>query len=1069
MKRLTIPGLALALGITFTAANVSATPFASCLTNTGASITFRLNESADSVKIIHSGDTVTNDLGALPAGLTAVPLAVTGPYKVIVAKYGSGAISQLGASVSFNSPRGVAVNNNPASPYFGRVYVANSAAGTKGDGIYVFNADLSNPYSPSTNLRTAGYTWDAAAMTGAPFRLTVAPSDEVYVCDWSDVSGNLIATDPDVTSHYYVLKPIEANPETSTTGVIPVGSNNIHGSVQAVAVSGSTNTGDLVIYTVDEDYQQDPAAPFAYQMNSVWEYRIGSGPLPWLNPPDRIMAVPSVQTLSQNDDVVLGPSGYVYFNQRRANAGAATDSPTLFLVDTNVANYIDPTNYGTIWPSHPQWGGYFWDSQQASRDLGSGGVDYFGENNGVSVSPDGKYIAGIHYGAYNGIAANTFVIAPLSNGIPLLDKIFTFNPGSTIAAGRGIAWDRANNLYMISSGMGVFRAYTLGLTATAITGSDGTFEVILPAATVSMAATVRDASEAGPVSGQVTISRAAEDTSKALTVYITVAGTAVRGGAGDYVLKVGGVELTGNAVTIPAGAASVVLEVSPANDTESELTETVTLGMSPDFNYSVDPSARTATVAIVDNDAATADLAVIYPSMYERLSADYARLRVVRRGDTNAPSFTVNLSYSGSAATARYTAPATVTIDPGVVNQNFDVAPLDDALLNGNQTIVATVVSGAGYTVGTNSPSATATIVDDDLPAEDVLWSENFNTDVSANWTVQFNSGNGVNDYRIGGPIGSTTFSYDYASGGWFPAIPAAPRSTSDTLGLFLTVNKDEATTLGAAGINVYPNGQSFSGNYAVRFDMYLMVGNAASTTEYALFGINHSGSKPNWFRSGGVPAGSTFDGLFFAVEADGAALGDYVLYSAPTTAANNPTALTPGVNAATLTGIFKNPPFGGGLPGAPGNSELSTTPSWADVEISQVGGVVTLTINRTPIMSYTNTTSFTSGNIMLGYCDAYDSIMAGNSVVVYDNLRVIRLASTTPPNITRIQVVGGDVEIYFTADASDTPAAFTLQAAGTVNGTYGDTSAAITGSSGSFKAVRALSGDQQFYRLKRN
>ncbi|MCX8092276.1 MAG: hypothetical protein N3I86_15300 [Verrucomicrobiae bacterium] len=507
----------------------------------------------------------------------------------------------------------------------------------------------------------------------------------------------------------------------------------------------------------------------------------------------------------------------------------------------------------------------------------------------------------------------------------------------------------------------------------------------------------------------------------------------------------------------------MTVDVVPADDSVSELTETVIVSLAPGESYAIDPGARSGTVAIVDNDVPMADLVAVYPSMYERIAADYARLRVVRRGDTNAPSFSVNLTYSGTAAPARYTAPASVTIDPGVVNQNFDINPVDDSLLNGDQTIVATVAPGTGYVVGTNSPSATATIVDDELPPEDVIWSENFNTDNSANWTVRFGSANGVDDYRY-------VFSYDYASWGWIPmTIPPAPHSTGDTLGCYMTVNKDDSTALGAAGINIYPNGKSFSGNYAVRFDMFLVVGNAASTTEYALMGINHSGNNTNWFRNtaGGVPAGWTFDGLFFGVEADGAALGDYVIYSAPTTAANNPTALTPGRNASTLTGIFKSPPFG--YAGAPSNIETTTTPVWADVEISHVNGVVTLTINRTPIMSYTNATPFTSGNIMLGYCDAYDSIMTGASGVVYDNLRVVRLPTTSPPNITDIRIVGGNVEISFTAEAGDQPSAFGLQEAATVNGPFNNVSATITGSNGRFKAVRAIGATQQFYRLKRN
>ena len=35
--------------------------------------------------------------------------------------------------------------------------------------------------------------------------------------------------------------------------------------------------------------------------------------------------------------------------------------------------------------------------------------------------------------------------------------------------------------------------------------------------------------------------------------------------------------------------------------------------------------------------------------MYERVAGDYATFRVTRRGDTNAPSFTVNFTWSGTA------------------------------------------------------------------------------------------------------------------------------------------------------------------------------------------------------------------------------------------------------------------------------------------------------------------------------------------------------------------------------------------------------------------------------------
>ena len=56
------------------------------------------------------------------------------------------------------------------------------------------------------------------------------------------------------------------------------------------------------------------------------------------------------------------------------------------------------------------------------------------------------------------------------------------------------------------------------------------------------------------------------------------------------------------------------------------------------------------------------------------------------------------------------------------------------------------------------------------------------------------------------------------------------------------------------------------------------------------------------------------------------------------------------------------------------------------------------ISINNTKIYTYSNATAFTSGNIMVGYEDAFDSISPGQSYAILDNVRVVAL---TPPVIT--------------------------------------------------------------------
>ena len=1045
------PGLALALALAATTA--LATPYATCLTNSNGVISFRLNEAADNVKILWNSGASSVDLGPLGKGLTVTDLSaqgVTSPFQVEVTKvagpgYLQGAVNQISDDantfVQFTNQRGLAINKNPASPYFGRVYVAVATAATTGtgraigQGIYVLNADQTDALGQGDTALTGGLTWDPDPSTGSegPYRLTIGPDDNLYIADWSDNTGCLFVTDPNVGENAMAINVFEGIGGPSA----PI---YYHGSVYACYVEGSLATGDLVVYSGDEDLA--PAS-------SVWRYDIGAGPLPYAGEPTLLFT--AGLTLSQVADLARGPDGTWYKSQRRAIPSSPASQSTsggsgIFVISADGTTEL-------------------WASLQATRDLypdNAAVVDSLIETRGIEVSPDGKYLVSIR-GDNNAIR-----ILPLENGIPNLANMVTMATTPTTAIGREVAFDAAGNLYTVSSGQGRLRVYSPGGRTKATTGSDGTFSIETPPE-VTVTSDLTLVAEAGPTTATLTVARTAGNVSSPLTVTFNTSNTATRGT--DYVLQVNGVTVTGNQLVIPAGSASVNVALVALDDAEAELAETATFALDPGQDYAVGLPPSQAVV-ILDNEPPVVDLTVVLPSMYERLAADYARFNIVRRGDTNAESFTVNLNYAGTAASTRYTAPRSVTVEPGVVNQTFDINPLNDALLNGDQTVVAQVAAGTGYAVGTTSPTATATIVDDELPPEDVIWSENFNAEVSANWALRFGSANNIDDYRVGG-YGLTTFSYDYTSGWWCPPIPAAPHSASDTLGLYMTVNKDETTALGGAGINVYPIDKSFSGNYAVRFDMYLMVGSGSSTTEYALFGINHDGDHTNWFRnsSGGVPNSPTFDGLFFGIEADGAALGDYVIYSAPATSGNNPTPLTPGVNASTLTGIFKTGPYNGFnfLPGAPGNGENSTTPSWADVEIRHAANVVTLLINRTPIMSYTNTTPFTSGTIMLGYCDAYDSIMVGNSCVIYDNVRVIRLAATTAPDITGIDVVGANVEIAFKAETTDTPSAFTLQAAETVQGAYNDVPATLTGSNGNFKAVIAQSGPRQFYRVKRN
>ena len=84
-----------------------------------------------------------------------------------------------------------------------------------------------------------------------------------------------------------------------------------------------------------------------------------------------------------------------------------------------------------------------------------------------------------------------------------------------------------------------------------------------------------------------------------------------------------------------------------------------------------------------------------------------------------------------------------------------------------------------------------------------ILYSQNFDTDDTANWTVN----DGPTDEHA-------DFFFDYSTVG----IPSAPNSGGSTLGMRLSSNITDGIF---GGFTVSPTGQAFTGDYALKFDMW--------------------------------------------------------------------------------------------------------------------------------------------------------------------------------------------------------------------------------------------------------
>ncbi len=151
----------------------------------------------------------------LGTGGSALP---GGTYSVSITAGASGFTNWTQTSTDTNagyyvfSPRGIAVNNNPNSLYYGRVFVGNatqnSTTTNAGDlaGLLKANADgsLADEGQGNTNGFQAGVQWGTDDFNGNPHFLRYGQDDRIYALDWDDL-GVVIACDMITSTNQVVL------------------------------------------------------------------------------------------------------------------------------------------------------------------------------------------------------------------------------------------------------------------------------------------------------------------------------------------------------------------------------------------------------------------------------------------------------------------------------------------------------------------------------------------------------------------------------------------------------------------------------------------------------------------------------------------------------------------------------------------------------------------------------------------------------------------------------------------------------------------------------------------------
>lgn len=399
--------------------------------NDTVNLSYLLNDAATgvTVEVLNSSNAVVRTIvaGGLTKGSHSVVwdgkddssnFVPTGDYTFRVNTTGAAGnawtkFSANGLLNNFEQALGVAVNKNPDSPYYGRLYVANSRLApsptvdhgrTTGDGIYMLNADLSDMgIAGGTGVHAAGINWTTPGGNAGPFRLEVGPDDSLYITDWSDGHSGLWQTDPNVaTTAIEVL---------DSTGRAGSGLNATHGSISDVIVVGTG--ASRVIYTADEDFNPP-------NTGSILRYNIGNAATFSGAPSGFVYQDTANEITNSRNSIALASDGTFWLSQNVASG--------------SVSSLIQFNSAGTI----------LWESVAPSGGLATTtAADPLRNAQGMAYDPINNVLAVISNRASTGGLITIF--DPVTKSVL---TTFSFTSTTSQNTNTDAAFDNAGNLYV---------------------------------------------------------------------------------------------------------------------------------------------------------------------------------------------------------------------------------------------------------------------------------------------------------------------------------------------------------------------------------------------------------------------------------------------------------------------------------------------------------------------------------------------------------------------------------------------------------------------------------------------
>jgi hypothetical protein len=339
--------------------------------------------------------------------------------------------------------RGIGVDRNTNSPYYGRIFVANAEANDPGAnnwlgyqvGILKCNADAS--YADEGGLSTGGYPW--AGDTYSPWHLEVSSDDFAYVNDLT-TNGQVIRWDARIStnSETFVLRPDNwANLNVGLSGPALHG----NGTNKSLWMADATYTSGTQIGRGILRYNLLPNGTCATGDKGITAVAVGG-------------------SLTGNPvDVALDAAGNIYTIQNNSDPGDPSNRVFRFPAFTG------PTNSAPI--TNADWA------------IGAGDDTMAGAN-GIALDPTGTYVAVAFTGLSTGTngctqifsATNGTLVTNIDLGVSISD--------TPTHQDEDCGWDAVGNLYYIDNYYGAWRAVSPPGTNQSTTIALASIDVVAP-------------------------------------------------------------------------------------------------------------------------------------------------------------------------------------------------------------------------------------------------------------------------------------------------------------------------------------------------------------------------------------------------------------------------------------------------------------------------------------------------------------------------------------------------------------------------------------------------------------